>query len=387
MRLLSVFRKTMREQLRDFWTLSLTVSLGPFFVAFYWLMFGGGSTTYDLLVINQDAGTEVDGAYWNAGEQTIAAIHDMKYEDGQSILAVDTATDRAQAEKQLKDRKADLLLVFPADYSQMLAASPPTPAHIEMVGDMTNPYYAVSAALTHAALISFGRNLRETADPIAVDEEALGDSAARTEFETWVPGLFMMAAVLLIYQTSMTVAREIEGGTVRRLQLTPMTAFDLLGGISISQVLIGVSAVTITFLSAVAMGFHSEGPLWIAILLGALTSVAMIGVGLVVACFARTVARAFMVANFPLFLMTFFSGMFMPISAPALVTIGGRTIRLLDFLPPTFAVTALNKITALGGGLQDIAFELAALSVLAVVYFLAGVWLFQRWGTPAGKGV
>jgi ABC-2 type transport system permease protein len=381
MRLISVFRKTMREQLRDFWTLSLTMSLGPFFVFFYWLMFGGGSTTYDVLVINRDAGIEINGERWNAGDQTIAAIEDVKYESGQSIVAVKTATDRTQAEKQIKDRKAELLLVFPENYSQALMTHPDNPAHIELVGDLTNPYYSVSSVITNAALTTYLQSLSPQASPIAVDEHALGDSGARTEFETWVPGLFMMAAVLLIYQTAMTVAREIEGGTMRRLQITPMTAFDLLGGISVSQVLIGVTAVILTFLTAVALGFHSEGPLWIAVLLGVLTSMAMIGVGLVVACFARTVARAFMIANFPLFLMTFFSGMFMPISAPSIVTIGGRTIRLLDFLPPTFAVTALNKVTSLGAGLGDIAFELAALSILATAYFAVGVWLFQRLGT------
>jgi ABC-2 type transport system permease protein len=378
MRLLGVLRKTMREQIRDFWTLSLTIVLAPFFIVFFWLMFSGGTTTYDLLVINHDAGAQVDGQTWNAGRETIAAIRGIEHQEGQSIIVVHPAADRAKAEKEIKDRKAELLLVIPENYSQALLAGGQPPARVEVIGDLSNPYYMVTAVIANAAVTNYLQSLSDQPSPVEFDEHALGDSAARTEFETYVPPLFMLAAVLLIYQSAMTIAREIEDGTIRRLQITPMTALDFLGGITISQILIGVVAVIITFLTAVMLGFHSEGPLWIALVLGALTSLSMIGIGLVVACFARTVARAFMIANFPLFLMTFFTGMFMPMSRVPLFTIGGRQIGLLDLLPPAHAVAALNKVLSLGSGVGDILYELTALTLLSVLYFAAGVWLFQR---------
>lgn len=376
MRLLSVLRKSLREQVRDFWTLSLTLVLAPFFVVFYWLLFGGGSTTYRVLVINRDDGAKLGGVVWNAGSELAGALDDVTYRDGQPVIIVQSLTDRAKAEKLLKDRKAALLVEIPADFSRSLLAE--KPASLEVVGDLTNPYYSVAGVLTNAAMTGYMQTLNDDPSPIQINEHALGGSAVRTEFETWVPGLFMMAAVMLIYQTSMTVAREIEAGTVRRLQITPMTALDLMGGISISQIMIGVAAVVLTFLTAVALGFHSEGPLWIAVLLGAVVSMAMVGVGLLVACFSRTVARAFMIANFPLFLMTFFSGVFMPISSLPMIKIAGHSVGLLDLLPPSQAVVALNKVTSLGAGLGDIIFELAVLVILAAAYLAGGVALFQR---------
>jgi ABC-2 type transport system permease protein len=378
MKLLSVLRKSLTEQVRDFWALALTLTLAPFFVLFYWLMFGGGSTVYDALVINQDAGVEVEGVHWNAGDLLIDALDDATYSDGQPLLSVRRVTDRAAAEQQLKDRNGDLLITIPADFSQALLEQRVPPPSVELVGDRTNPYYAVSSVIVTAALTNTLRAVRNETSPVIINERALGNSAARTEFETWVPGLFIMAAVLLIYQAAMTVAREIEAGTVRRLQMTPMTALDLLGGIGLSQILIGVLAVIFSFSTAVALGYTSEGPLWIAVLLGAITSVAMVGVGLLVACFSRTVARAFMIANFPLFLMTFFSGMFMPIPRLPLFTLGGHRIGLFDLLPPSHAVTALNKVTALGSGLDDITYELGMLTALSVLYLAGGVALFQR---------
>ncbi|MBN1200865.1 MAG: ABC transporter permease, partial [Anaerolineae bacterium] len=155
-------------------------------------------------------------------------------------------------------------------------------------------------------------------------------------------------------------------------------AFDYVVGISLSQVLIGVVAVALTFATAVALDFESQGPIWVAIVIGAVTSLAMVGVGLLVACYSRTVSRAFMISTFPLFLMMFFSGAFFPVGDVPLFTVGGRTIQAFDLLPPTHAVVALNKVLTLGEGLGDILFELSAVLVLSLVYFVVGVWSFRR---------
>ena len=51
---------------------------------------------------------------------------------------------------------------------------------------------------------------------------------------------------------------------------------------------------------------------------------------------------------------------------------------LYDILPTTHAVAALNKILTLGASLNDVFFELAALTLLSVLYFVIGVWMFTR---------
>jgi hypothetical protein len=61
-----------------------------------------------------------------------------------------------------------------------------------------------------------------------------------------------------------------------------------------------------------------------------------------------------------------------------LFSLFGRGIAVYDFLPPTHAVIALNKVFTLGAGLDGVLFELAALTLLSGLYFGIGVWLFQR---------
>jgi ABC-2 type transport system permease protein len=383
MRLLSVFWKTLREQSRDIWVLVLSLIFGPLFVLLYWMFFPSGSTTYGVLVLNNDITVQsANGTTLGAGSQVIEAMYGVTYADGSPLLKIGEVTDRAEAETRLRNRDASALVIIPADFSRTIQAAlqgnSTVTTSVTFVGDLTNPYYAVAVVMAHAALDQYIQAATGQQRSIQVTEEPLGASAARTEFENYVPGLLVFAVVMLVFMAAMTVTREIEAETLRRLQITRMTSLDLLGGISAAIVLIGTVAVVLTFLTAVALGFRSQGPLWVAILVGAMASLSVVGTGLMVACFSETVARAFVIANFPLALFMFFSGAAFPAPRLPFFSLGDRTIALFDILPPTHAVVALNKVLTLGAGPADIVYELVALIILSVVYFAAGVWLFQR---------
>ena len=251
-------------------------------------------------------------------------------------------------------------------------------AAVTLVGDLTNPAYAIAAVMVGTSFDAYVQAVTGRHSPLAFVEESLGASSARTEFENYVPGLLVFAVVMLIFLAAMTVAHEVETGTLKRLQMTRMTSFDLLGGVSAALILVGVLAVVLTFLVAQALGFRSQGPLWVAMVVGAVASFSVIGVGLVVACFARSVIQSFVIANFPLAFFMFFSGAIFPMPKVPLFSIGSQPIGLYDILPPTHAVVALNNVLTLGAGLNDVTYELGALALLSVLYFAIGVWLFGR---------
>jgi ABC-2 type transport system permease protein len=391
MRAWSVFRKSLQEQRRDLLVLLLTLSFAPLMVVLYYLFFPGGSTAYTVLILNLDAGYPLaDGSRLAGGEQLAQAIGAVTYANGDPLLKATMVDDRAEAERLLRDRKAAAMLIVPVDFSRSIHAARggdgSSTTAITLVGDLTNPYYAVAAVLASSAVESYVQQAIGERAFLQYLEEPLGASAARSEFETYVPGVLIFAAILLVFQSSMAVAREVEAGTLRRLRLTRMTAFDLFGGVTATQVLIGVAAVILTLLTAQALGFRSRGPLWIVIVIGALTCLSIVGVGLMVACFSKTVSQAFVIANFPLALFMFFTGAAFPIPAVPLFSVAGRAIGLYDILPPTHAVVALNKVMSLGVGVEEIAYELAALGVLSTAYFAFGVWLFQRRHLSKGVG-
>jgi ABC-2 type transport system permease protein len=384
MRLWSVFRKSVREQKRDLWVVGLSLAFAPLFVFIYWMMTGGsGTTSYGVLVINQDVPVlQADGSTLSAGQNVVDGLREIKYENGSALLRVIESTDRADAETRLRNREAAALVIIPEDFSASLSAfragDSSANTDLTFIGDLTNPTYTVAAVMAMTVADNYTQGFTSAARPVNLVEIPLGNSAARTEFENYVPGLLVLAVVLMIFQAAMTPARDIETGAMKRLRLTRLTAFEYLGGTVMWLALVSVGSVLLTFLTAVAFGFRSQGPLWLAFVIAAITSLSIIGIGLIVACFSKTVSQAFVIANFPLGFLMFLTGAAFPLPRMDLFTIAGRSVALADFLPPSHAVVALNKIFTLGAGFGDVIYELAALVILTALYFGVGVWLFQR---------
>jgi ABC-2 type transport system permease protein len=366
--------KSLKEQTRDWVTLGLSLSIGAFFVLLYWLMIPSGSTTYGVMVQNLDTGP--------MGEQVITVLEDLSYPSGDPLLEVIPVGDQAIAEDSLKDRDAEVLLVIPDIFSDTLLAAAKrenqSPAVVTIVGDLTNPYYAVGAVMAGSVIDEFVQAQTGEVRPVSFNEIALGASAGRSEFDLYIPGILIISVVMLVFIVSMTITSEVEAGTLRRLQMTPMRASDLLIGISLPTVLLGIVSLLLTLGISIALGFNSQGSIWLAMLIGAITAVAVVGVGLIVAAFSKSVSQAFIIANFPLIFFMFFSGGVYPIPRINLFEMGGIQVSIYDVIPPTHAVVALNKVLTLGSGINELWYEIISLILLSLIYYGIGIWIFQR---------
>ena len=282
----------------------------------------------------------------------------------------------------MRNREASILIIIPADFSSvvdgMAGKEANTSTSLEFVGDLTNPSYTIAAVSAMTVVDQYLQERSGEIRPVTLIETPLGASSARTEFENYIPGLFIFAVVLMVFQAAMMLARESEGGKLIRLRLAGITSLELLGGISAWLVVVTVVSVALTYVTALICGFRSQGPVWLALIISIITSFSIIGVGLIVASFAKTVSQAFVIANFPLGFLMFLTGAIFPLPRTILFTLSGHGIALNDLLPPTHAVIALNKIFTMGAGLTDIGFELTALVLLTILYFGIGVILFQR---------
>ena len=374
MKILKIFWKTLKEQARDSVTLGLSLIIGSFFVLLYWLMIPSGSTTYGVMVQNLDTGPR--------GKEAINLLETLAYPSGDPLLDVMLVDNQQKAENVLKDRDAEVLLIIPDNFSITLQAvvdeKNPTPAQVTLVGDLTNPYYAVGAVMAGSVIDEYVQIQTGEIPPIQFSEIALGASAGRSEFDLYIPGILIVSVVMLVFIVSMTITHEVETGTLRRLQMTSMKASELLIGISLPTILLGIGSLLLTLIVAIALGFTSQGSIFAALLIGGITAIAVVGIGLIVAAFSKSVSQAFIIANFPLIFFMFFSGAVYPIPRIILFQAAGINISLYDVLPPTHAVMALNKILTLGSGLSDVLYELVSLLILSLLYYLIGIWLFHR---------
>ncbi len=380
MKIWHIFRKSLLEQIRDLASLSMVIFLCPFFVLLYWMMSSGGSTTYKIVVINHDkppAGETV-----SAGARVINALREMKYPNGPAMAAVEQANDRSTAELALRNRKAAAMLILPEDLSRVLLSATPRADAVQtsviITGDMANPAYTVASILALTAVDNVTQAMSGYKALVGWKEEFISQSKPRTEFEVYVPGLLVLSVLMLLFTTALAIVREREFKTLRRFRLSRASAFDLLAGISLTQIVIGSASMLLTFYTAIALGFRCIGSLGSAMIVGVLTVGSVIAFGIITACFCRNATAVLTIGTLPFFLMMWFTGAAMPLPRATLFTVAGWEIAFNDLLPPTHAVVAMNKIVSLGAPLAEVLPELMVMMALTAVYFALGVAMFKK---------
>jgi ABC-2 type transport system permease protein len=383
MRVFPLFKKAMIENFRDWKILVLGITFAPFFVVLMYFYFGEATETYRLIFVNHDLGTaDVVGKAVNAGQALISKIAQFSGQDGAVVLNVSEEQDMTAAQELLKNKSADLIVEIPADFSQILwdykEGVRPAPALVKTYGDPTNPKYIMSAAWSDSLAFQVATDWTGLEGPLTFATESLSPKKSLTDFDLYVPGLLGLALMMLMFTAAATLIKEKDKGTLVRLRLSNMTITEWLSAMSLSQVVIGLLALGLTYLTAVALGYRTTGSMIAITTVGILSCLSIIAISVLVAAWLRSIFDLMTVGCFPFFVLMFFSGGMFPIPTISLLRLGGRSIGVNDILPTTHSIAAFGKILNQGSGLGDVAFEMGAVAVLTIFYFSLGIWLFSR---------
>lgn len=369
MKVLLVARKNLVEMARE-WQLPLLVILLP--LAFLLLTAFGYSSpllvTHPLLVSDPEsvAGPLID---------EFAAL---RYADGRPAFDVTLTGDPEATEAALMDRTATALVSIGNDHAAGTAQSlVPHPA-ITIRGDAVYARFYRASVILDSTIFRHADAVAGRPELVTIVEEPLGTASPQSEFDIYAPGMIIFALLLIVPQTAMLVARESRWNTLRRLRLTCLRAWELLGGVSLAQMVVAVLQVVIVFVAALALGFNNRGSLWLAIVVGLAVSFSAIGLGLIVACFVENDSQALNVGSTVAMLMVLLSGAFYQLPPLTVFTLAGHQIDAFDIFPATHGFSALAQVLSYGAGLREVAFRLGATLCLSLVYFYAGVVLFRR---------
>jgi len=385
---LSIARKSLLEYLREPLLLGLLLFFPVVFVGFYYVAFGrtreGIATYLNLLVVNDDAGaTAADGSRWLAGADLVEALRQVEWE-GDPVFDVQAVRDRRAAEIALHERKVALLLAIPSDWSQKLlavagGAAEASAATVSLVGDTGSDSFVFAASFLNGLLREFARQTAGwQAETLTVRYEFLPGTGTVSDFDFGVVGLIVFGVMFVIITTATMMVRENVTGTLQRLRLTRASAADLLTGMTLTQMVTAAVQIPLTLGAAVIMGFSSNGSLPLALGIGLLLNLSAVGLGLIVACFARNDGDAVNLGSGLLVPVVFLSDAIYPMPDAPLFTLAGRTVQIYDLLPTTHAASAMRRVLILGGGLEDIVYELTAMTLLSLILLAAGVWLYRR---------
>ncbi|MCB0806467.1 MAG: ABC transporter permease [Bacteroidales bacterium] len=377
-----IVSKSLREQIRNYWIMILGVSMAPFFVAIYFLIIEASKPHYDILILNKDKGAVDFFGPVNYGRILCdSAVHFSM--DTMSIpLSIKTANDHQQALDQLRSKQSDALIILPENFSQELIKlrydlnAPPV--KIELVGDLTDMYYMVSAIWAGEIMNAFICESSGRPYPIEVTETSLGISGTMSDFDMVVPGLLILSVIMLMFSATIAFVAEVENKTIIRLKLSKLKTIEFLSGVSVIQILLGVVSILLTLATAILLGFHFAGSIWTVLLVAILTSISIIAFSLILGAATKTVNEILVLGNFPLFLFMFFTGAAFPIEGKPMFFLMGYPVSIQGFMSPTHAISALKKVMILNMEFRDILPEIFAILILTVIYFAIGLFAFGK---------
>jgi ABC-2 type transport system permease protein len=382
MKLISVFIKSLKEQIRSFWILLLTLSMGPFFIFVYFLILESSKPHYNVVIINNDKGYQNQQANVNEGEKFISFFRISVKDSANMPFFVKGADDKQSEIEFLKNKKTDALIIIPENFSEQMSnyktSDTNNPVNIEFIGDLTNVNYLISATWASGLLNEFARINTDSKNLIKIVETALGSSSNISDFDLIVPGILILSLIMLMFTATIAFISEVENKTIIRLKLSKLTSFEFIAGVSLVQFLVGIISIFATLGIAVLLGFSFKGPLPAFFLITILTSLSIIAFSLIIAALTKTANEVLVVGNFPLFLFMFFTGAAFPLRSEGFFTLFGYPVSFQGLMSPTHAIASLNKILIMQMSLRDIMPEITALIIVTIIYFVTGMILFRR---------
>lgn len=382
MKTISIIAKSLKEQIRNYWTLLLSLTMGPFFIIVYFLMMETSKPQYDILIVNNDMGVLIDGQNINHGKDLIYYYNIPKEDINALPFTVVETSDQIKCIDILKNKEADALIIIDSLFSQLLEnkkqKEDTIAPRIEFVGDLTNMNYLISAVWANETLNEYIIQATNGRKNVEIKETALGISAHINDFDMIVPGILIVSLIMLMFTASIAFVSEVENKTIIRLKLSKITTFEFLAGISIVQLFIGIFSVLITLLTAIILGFHYTGSLLIMVFIASLTSLSIISFSLIISALTKSANEVLVVGNFPMFLFMFFTGAAFPLKSDTLFTIAGYPFNIQSLMTPTHAISALNKTLIMDMDFMSIMPEIISIIVLTIFYFIIGAMIFKR---------
>ncbi len=215
--------------------------------------------------------------------------------------------------------------------------------------------------------------LRGTALPIELEISSVAGRTLSAK-DAVVPALIALSILWTgVLSGAILMVIEDEEGMRIRLRLTEMGPAALVGSkLLLATAVVFVQSAVMLLLAVAVFGVFASNAL-LALLVIAAASFSCIGIGLVIAAFARQVAGAVILSVLVSFPLIFMTGAVFPLSQmPDFMQWIARAI------PLTYAIEALSGVMLRGETLADVAWQLAVLFAFGVALLAAGSMLVRR---------
>jgi ABC-2 family transporter protein len=374
-------------------------------------IFRTGDRPILILAVNQDKGTQAAAVLRQLGEMKSFAVETTW--QGQPLT-------QQKAEQLIIKGKRNLALIFPPDFSAVLEQNPAVrerrttkvvfivdpatssqlvepiqgtlqgllertaftamvPKGVDYVFDTLAPQTPTKERESFRARAegAMSGGLMEGQTPVATVEQTSPPGMRMKKlpdvFQQNVPGYTIYGIFWIVSLLAVSVLREKQEGTFRRLLVAPMGRIVMLAGKLMPYYLINIVQIAImlgvsSLLFRMNLG-HSPAGLVVVSLAAAATAT---GLGVLVAALGRTEAQIGGLTVLLLLTLSALGGCFVPrFTMPDWL----RTVGLIT--PHAWALDAYQDLLVRGYGLLEVVPKVGVLAAFALVFFTIGVWRFR----------
>ena len=378
LRVAAVFRRIVAQFRRDPRSLALLFVAPLAIIALLgWVLSSSGSTTTRVAVVDETGHP--------AGAAVVVRLQST-LESQPGIVLDRSVTDDSTARQALKDKKLDLVVILPADFSV-------TNRKIDILSLGLNPTAEASALPTlQKALISAVVDSGAGAVLPTIERTTVYGSPDATQIDTLAPvvvGFFAYFFVFIL--TGISFLRERIGGTLERLLATPVSRAEIVLGYSLGFGFFATLQVALVLAFvlgrleipalgpvpaiAIGLGVRTLGNPLIAYLLVLILGLGAVSLGIFLSTFARTELQILQFIPIVIVPQGLLGGCFWPIDQlPDLLQPIAR------ILPVTYAIDGLRQVMIAGADLSSpqVLLDLGVLVTIAAVFIVLAAATIRR---------
>jgi ABC-2 type transport system permease protein len=376
LRVAAVFRRIVAQFRRDRRSLALLFVAPLAIIALLaWVLSSEQNTTVRVAIVNE--------SNQPIGQTVVSGLTAAL--DGKSNIRVEDVHDGAAARQMLKDKKLDLVIALPADYSLQNR-------RIEIITLGLNP--AGEGAALPAVTQALIRTVVETADGAlpTIERSTIYGSPDATTLDSLAPVVIGFFAYFFVFiLTGISFLRERTGGTLERLLATPVSRAEIVLGYSLGFGFFATMQVALVMAFvlgrleipalgpvsafAIGLGVHTVGNPLIAYLIVLLLGLGAVSLGIFLSTFARTELQILQFIPIVIVPQALLTGFFWPIEQlPDLLQPVARV------LPVTYAIDGLRQVMIAGADLSSgqVLFDLAVLVGIAAIFIALAAGTIRR---------
>jgi len=242
------------------------------------------------------------------------------------------------------------------------------------IGDLPYEYYVSDASPKGYVLEQmFKASLVPPGTRMPAEKKEIKTSAIR--YIDWLfPGILAMNMMFsALWGVGYVVVRYRKNGVLKRLKVTPLTAFEYLSAQALSRIFLLMFTLTVVWIGCdLIFSFTVLGSYLNLFLVFCLGSLSLTALGLVLASRGTSEEFTTGILNFISWPMMFLSEVWFSLEgAPQWVK------NAAQIFPLTHLLKAARKIMHDGAGLMDVGLEIIILTVMTLVFLTAGAGLFS----------